>query len=138
MSIRGREGRHAATKLKFEQELTDFIVNTRFWPVSCNREINAYGSTLYVRHIYTDTLGDILYIARIHIRAENQHQGLFTHTLNIAERTAQSENYAKIVVENVQSERLGDFLRRRGYKAIREDDGGTTSFVLLLTSTDNK
>lgn len=123
MTIRGREGRLAATKLKFEQELGEIIeyATSSIAPATSNRLIAAYGSEVYVRVYNHPQKGFCLDIARIQIRQENQHQGIFSYFLHKAEQLCESFGIRYIKVENVLNEKLGDFLQRRGYNAIRDD-----------------
>lgn len=131
MSTRGREGRLAATKYVFIDELKAFIREEK-GKFPKGRWIQAYGSELFVRHFKHPQHGDQLDLATITIRRENQHQGIFRSTLQEAEMACFANNYWRIKVENVFHPALQVFLERRGYES-EEDLGGLISYYWLCS-----
>lgn len=116
MSVRGREGRWAATRLRLEQDIQQFIelyAGSNRPPASV--DFTAYGSSAYVRYNYFKNIQTFVF-ARVVIREENRSQGIFRHLLACAELCAQANGYDRIAVECVLNKRLQDFLKRRGYK----------------------
>lgn len=121
MSIRGREGRLAATKFDLSDKAVDFIERHIGTEVPKNEWLRAYGSEVFVRIYPHPAHGTCFDIANVQIRQENQRQGIFRHFLAEVEKICWSSGVFWIKIENVNHPGLAQFLRKRGYTEFRDD-----------------
>lgn len=131
MSIKGREGRLAATRWALVDLGTKFIEESFDSSMPQNQWLEAYGSKIYVRFYHHPVKQEMFDIANISIRQENQRQGIFTYFLTEMEKLCWSYRIHFVRVENVSHPGLARFLGKRGYQPIR-DDGGLSSYEFRI------